>query len=141
MNKAGVKHIYNEGKFSSIERNPEEEKTIIYSNLEHLKGLNFNKEKILTDNEFKRLLKSVNYLVSHDDLPENTAPFKLIGISSNSIKYTFYCIHKEIFTTNKIHDSFINFLKVYFQNIFSNWDQKTIKIKFSVKPKNIHSKH
>jgi len=115
-------------------RNLKSEKKIIYERLKHLKGNNLHKEKIMSDEEFDRLLLTVCELVFNNNLPEDTRAFSLNGISGSSIKYTLYKIHCDIFSNTPIKDIFIQFLQTYFPDKLGNWEFKNLKIKFSVKP-------
>ncbi len=103
------------------------------NHLEHLKGYNLSKEKIMPDNEYIRLINLVSQLIETKKVPKNNKPFNLMGISGNSIRYSFYKIQKSIFTDNKTKEYFIHFLNTNFNNL-RNQSFDTIKTKFSTKP-------
>jgi len=108
-----------------------EEQKAIYKHIEHLKGVNHSKDKIMSDANFERLLNDLYYLVEKDSLPTFEKPLPQIGVSNNSLIYTFRLIHKELFTTKKIRESFIYFLQKYFSQL-SEIEQ--MKVAFSKKP-------
>lgn len=98
-----------------------------------LKGVNHIKEKIMSDKEYETLIKHVSYLIKYDKVPTITKPQKAINLSNQHLIHTFYLIHKEMFTTLKIRDSFLVFLKKYFVQLSNISDIRTA---FSKKPKN-----
>lgn len=91
-----------------------ENQKIIYTHIKHLEGFNNFKEKIMDKNDFRKLFHDICYLVNYDKVPVIKKPLKQIIISNQSLIYTFRLIHKDIFTTSKIKDSFHEFLKKYF---------------------------
>jgi hypothetical protein len=99
--------------------------------LEFLKGENRSKEKIMSDSDYNALITHLNYLITHDKVPEFTKPQKPINLKNQSLIRMFYLIHKEEFTTIKIRESFLSFLKTYFIQLSEISDMRTA---FSKKP-------
>lgn len=116
--------------YSEKPHSQEGDREIILKHIKHLKGLNSFKVKIMTDKEFERLFSDLCYLVENDELPSFDAPMRQIGVTNASLIYTFREIHKEIFTTKKIKDSFIEFLEKYFAQL-ANYE--SMRVAFSKK--------
>ncbi len=102
-----------------------ENEKVVYKHIEHLKGLNAMKEKIMPDESFNRLFKDICYLVENNTLPTFNKPLAQIGVSNQSIIYTFRLIHKDLFTTKTIKPSFIEFLQSYFSQLKKIENMKT----------------
>ncbi len=111
----------------------EDKKEIIESHLKFMNGVNPSQESILTPNDYEWLLSKTIELVEIGECPTIEKAIRP-KISATSISYTFYLIHKEIFTTRPIRDGFIDFLNRAFKQ-FANTEWTTIKTKFSVKHK------
>lgn len=107
---------------------------VVLKHIEHLKGQNAMKEKIMSDADFERLFKDLCYLIENNALPTISNPLAQIGVSNQSIIYTLRLIHQELFTTNKIRPSFVEFLQKYFAQLS---DIGNMQVTFSKKaPKN-----
>ncbi len=101
--------------------------------LKHFSGFNLQKNKIMSDSDFNRLLEYTFYLIEHDKLPPNIVSIPKIGLPAAHIRYTYYLMHKSFFDTKEIKSNWIDFLqKVFYQ--FRNQEWQTIKTKFSSKP-------
>lgn len=110
-------------------------KSIARKHLHFLSGYNIQDEKIMTDNDYNKLLKYVDHLIENDELPDNITKIPNTGVSNGMIRYTFYLIHKELYTTISIKTAWIDFLMaVFFQ--FDSTSYITTKTKFSTKPSN-----
>ena len=109
-------------------------KTKIDEILGHLKGKNKSNEEILNKDEYKQLIENILHLINYEDLPEIKEPIRELNITTGSLRYSFYKVHKEVYGKNSIRDFFIDFLYEYFQQ-FQHAEKSTHKIKFSVKPK------
>jgi hypothetical protein len=108
-----------------------DDQKIIYNHIEHLKGDNQNREKIMTDENFNQLFNDLCYLVENNEVPEIKKPLSQIGVSNQSIIYTVRLIHKDLFTTTKIRPSFIEFLQKYFQQLCN---MENMQVAFSKRP-------
>jgi len=108
---------------------------IITKYTEHLSGVNTSQAQIMEQDEYVRLVESLKDLIKNNNRDEKLKPFNLIGISQGSIRYTLYQIHRDIFTTKRIKDDFIQFLLNAFPGLTGDSDFKTLKTKFSSRPK------
>ncbi len=111
----------------------EEQKATALQHLSFMKGVNGQNEKIMTEEQFRSLIAAVNSLIEFDCVPEIQKPLSQINLPTNYIRYTFYLLHKNLFTTKIIKDCWINFLHDMFSQ-FQNAERKTTKAKFSEKP-------
>jgi len=118
----------------SSNRDYEKEKEIIVNHLKHLGGLNLKKEKIMDENEYKRLIELTFQLVFNGVVNADAPPFKLSGITKGSIKYSYYLIHLDIYGNRPIRNEFIAFLKSKFPALFDKWEFDVLRAKFSGKP-------
>ena len=112
----------------------EEVEKIIDDNISYLKSKNFNGELIMTDDNYVRLKEYVTVMIINEEVPVIESPFNTPSVSNQTIIYSFYKIHKQLFGTKIIRDYFIDFLKAVFSQLHS-YANSTIKTKFSVKPK------
>ena len=112
----------------------DQDRAIIFEILAPLSGYNPIGLLIMSAGDFKRLLHYAEYLILHDSLPETIQAIQQIGISDEHVRYTFYRLHKRLFTTKSIRPSFINFLHQVFRQ-FEGYNKETTRKKFSVEPK------
>ena len=96
-------------------------------------GINHLQNKIMEDEDYNRLLQYTDYLIEKEKVPAGIKKISQINLSTGMIRYTFYLIHKELYTTNKIKTEWIDFLHAVFRQ-FKNAEWITTKTKFSVKP-------
>lgn len=113
--------------------NIQEQKEIAYQHLSFLKGTNAQNEKIMSDDKFTYLIDRVNSLIETELVPEINNPIPQINLPTNYIRYTFYRLHKALYTTKSIKESWINFLHDTFIQ-FNKAERSTTKTKFSEKP-------
>lgn len=113
--------------------NIQEQKEIAHQHLSFLKGTNAQNEKIMSDVKFTYLIDRVNSLIETELVPEINNPIPQINLPTNYIRYTFYRLHKALYTTKAIKESWINFLHDTFIQ-FNKAERSTTKTKFSEKP-------
>lgn len=101
--------------------------------LNFFSGNNPQQDKIMKDDDYNRLLQMVDFLIENEKLPDKINKISQINISTGMIRYTFYLIHKELYTTKNIKPEWIDFLHAVFEQ-FKNIEWNTTKTKFSVKP-------
>lgn len=111
----------------------QEQQKIAYQHLSFMKGFNAQNEKIMTDTQFNQLVSFMNSLIETDLVPAIQHPLPQIKLPNNYIRYTFYLLHKTLYTTKSIRESWINFLHDMFSQ-FKNNERATTKAKFSEKP-------
>jgi hypothetical protein len=103
-------------------------------NLNYLKSKNLKGDLIMTDEDYLKLKDYVTVMIINEEVPFIESPIKVLSVSDQTIIYSFYKIHQQLFGTKRIRDYFIDFLKAAFSQLHS-YDKSTIKTKFSVKPK------
>ena len=95
----------------------------------HFSGYNLQDEKIMTEENFDRLMNYIDYLVEHNATPPNVQQIPTINLSNEHIEHTFYLLHKELYTMRPTRDEWITFIKdVFYQ--FRDREFKTIKCKW-----------
>ncbi|MDY5890960.1 MAG: hypothetical protein SPJ43_02905 [Candidatus Cryptobacteroides sp.] len=95
----------------------------------HFSGYNLQDEKIMSDENFTRLMTYIEYLVEHNATPPNVQQIPTINLSNEHIEHTFYLTHKELYTMRPTRDEWITFIKdVFFQ--FRDREFRTIKCKW-----------
>ena len=100
-----------------------------------LSGNNPQQNKIMKDDDYNRLLQYVDTLIENEKLPVEIKKIPQINVSNGMIRYTFYLIHKELFTTKTIKPVWIDFIHAVFEQ-FNKTEWNTTKTKFSAKPSN-----
>lgn len=111
----------------------EEQKSIAYQHFLFLKGVNPQNQTIISSTQFDILITGVNELIETDLVPEIKNPLPQINLPTNYIRYTFYLLHKTLFTTKTIRESWINFLHDMFTQ-FNSAERSTTRAKFSEMP-------
>lgn len=105
--------------------------------IDAFKGYNIRSEKIMLDDDFKKLEEYVKQLIMKEEVPPNIQPIPKIKIPNVFIKHTFFLIHKELYSTKPKRDYFIDFL----HEVFSQFKGKksTTKTHFATPPTNYES--
>jgi len=98
-----------------------------------LSGYNRKNEKIISDDNFARLTTYICSLIDTGTVPTNIQPISHTGTSNEYLRYTFYLIHKELYTTRPIRPEWIELLHNVFTQ-FKDVDTKTTRKKFSTVP-------
>ena len=111
----------------------EEIERAIDDNLSYLKSKNPKDELIMTDEDYVILKDLITAMIIYEEVPIIDTPFNRLSVSNQTIIYSFYKIHVQLFGTRRIRDYFIDFLKATFSQLGS-YDYSTVKTKFSVKP-------
>lgn len=110
----------------------EEDKETARNSLAFFSGYNVQQEKIMSDADFNRLLEYVDALIEKREVPKEIKKIPPISLDTFFIRYTFYKLHKEFYTTKRIRDEWITFLHTVFEQFYCA--QSTTKTKFSDKP-------
>lgn len=113
--------------------NPQEQKTTAHKLLYFLSGHNLKNEKIMSDNDFARLVQYVENLIDTGIVPADIKPIYTLNISNEYLRYTFYLIHKQLYSTRPIRPEWINLLHSVFSQ-FENVMFETTRKKFSTAP-------
>lgn len=111
----------------------DEMKTIANEILKYMSGVNINNEKIMETPQFNRMLAYTFQLIETNKVPSTINKIPQINISAETIRYTFYQIHKALYGIRPKRDEWIDFLHAVFYQ-FDNSEWNTTKTKFSVKP-------
>ncbi|MBL0069523.1 MAG: hypothetical protein IPP39_13885 [Chitinophagaceae bacterium] len=67
--------------------------------------------------QFNQLIATVSSLIENELVPAIGNPLPQINLPTNYIRYTFYLLHKTLYTTKSIRESWINFLHDMFCNL------------------------
>lgn len=102
----------------------EQNKQIANEYLQFLKGYNIQKQKIMPDKEFQKLLDYTFHLIEFEALPKKIKLIPQTNISTETLRYTFYLIHKQLYGTKRIKKVWIDFLHNVFSQ-FKNSDLNT----------------
>ena len=111
---------------------------IIISVLGYLKNNNDKRQKIMSDEQFNLMIKYVNFYVENNTFPQNIKKLDSLKISNNLLRFTFWVLHKKLYTTNSIRQEFIQLIKQIFSD-FGNWEESTLKRKFGNRDKVQHN--
>lgn len=111
----------------------QEQHKIAFQHLSFMKGVNAQNERIMSNEQFSLLIVYVNLVIEKDLVPSIGNPLPQIGLPATYIRYTFYLLHKALYGTKSIRESWINFLHDMFSQ-FHNAERSTTKAKFSEKP-------
>lgn len=120
-------------KTTKSKANPQQQKNTAQKLINFLSGYNLKNEKIMPDDNFARLSNYIAALIDNGTLPANIQPIPQTGVSSEYLRYTFYLIHKELYTTRPIRPEWIDLLHAVFVQ-FNNSEKETTRKKFSKKP-------
>ena len=110
-----------------------ENKKVAKEMLNFMSGMNIQQEKIMSAENFSRMINYTFHLIETDDIPADIKKIPQISVSNEFVRYTYYCIHKALYGTHRIHPSWIEFLHAVFTQ-FSNTSPNTTRTKFSKKP-------
>lgn len=113
--------------------NTQQQKNIAQKRIAFLAGYNRKNEKIMTDSDFARLITYIHSLIDTGTVPTNILPISQTGISNEYLRYTFYLIHKDLYTTRPIRPEWIDLLRAIFTQ-FQGVEKETIRKKFSTIP-------
>ncbi len=119
-----------------IESSPSiyEDSNEIESTLKYLKGNNDKGQLIMSEENYKKMINYVTYFNENQALPENIEKIPHINISQNLLQFTFWVLHKRLYTTSEIKDEFIHLMKAMFSD-FDNWAFSPLKTKFGSREK------
>ena len=110
----------------------------INSILGFLKEYNDKRQKIMTDEDHNLMISYVLYYVVHNNAPDIEKRIESVNISKALLRYSFWVLHKKLYTTRPIKDDFIQLLKDMFV-CFDSWEFRTLKNKFGNKDKVTYS--
>lgn len=97
----------------SVEKSDEE---VIHSVIGYMKGKNEKQEVILSEDDYQLLLNYTSCLISNKEIPVITRKLKP-NMQNGALMFTFWVLHKELYTSTKIREYFYDFLKEVFINL------------------------
>ncbi len=118
--------------------NPQKQKATAQKLIAYLSGYNRKNEKIMRNEDFIQLTTYICTLIDTGELPTNIQPIAQTGVSNEYLRYTFYLIHKELYTTRPIRSEWIDLLHGVFTQ-FKCVEKETTRKKFSTKPTHYNS--
>lgn len=101
---------------------------IIHSIFDYMKGLNEQRENILSEEDFKLLIKYTSELVEQEKIPVVEKQLQP-KISNDLLRFSYWVLYKEIYKTSRIKPYFHEFVKTVFLN-FKDSEIKSIKSLF-----------
>jgi hypothetical protein len=111
----------------------QKQKELTQKRIAFLVGYNRHNEKIMSDDDFARLTTYIFLLIDTGTVPPNIQPISQTGTTSEYLRYTFYLIHKELYTTRPIRPEWIDLLHAVFTQ-FQDVEKETTRKKFSAVP-------
>ncbi|MDP3443806.1 MAG: hypothetical protein Q8T08_13180 [Ignavibacteria bacterium] len=94
-----------------------------------LSGLWLNKKKIMNDDEYKKVIEGVSHLIDFGEVKPIDRKIKTPA-TMLFVRRLFWTFHKDLYTTTRIKDCFIEFLHAYFE-CFKDSEKRTTKEHFS----------
>jgi hypothetical protein len=101
--------------------------------LKPLKYLNPQGRKIMSDDDYDRLVEYTMYLIVNDAIPADIKSITQTNISTGHIRYTYYRLHREIWGTKSLNVLVLDFLHLVFKQ-FENQGKETTRKKFADAP-------
>jgi hypothetical protein len=111
----------------------QKQKEIASKRIAFLSGYNRFNAKIMSNNDFARLTTYIFSLIDTGTVPPNIQPISQTETTSEYLRYTFYLIHKELYTTRPIRPEWIDLLHAVFAQ-FRDVEKETTRKKFSTVP-------
>ncbi len=115
--------------FKTYEKSNEE---LIHSILGFMKGENERKETILSEEDFNRLIDYTLILVEEERVPEIGKKLNPNLSSKDIIRFSYWVLHNELYTSSSIRLYFYDFIKTVFENFKDN-EISSIKSQFGTK--------
>ncbi len=127
LNEDGI--VYNPiNEYSSIEKTNEDK---IHSILQYMKGKNEKQKIILTESDYNLLIQYTTHLIEKEEVPVISKQLEP-DVTNDTIRFTYWALHKELYTTKQIRTYFYEFIKAVFTK-FKDSEIKSIKSQFGTK--------
>ena len=104
----------------------------------------FNQKKVMSDDEFKRLIEYVDYMIEKENIPSQIVPINKTALPTGYITYIFYLIHEKLYGRNRrlyfiefLHKVFTQYQSIDFDK--SRLEESTTYKKFSLKPQKFYT--
>lgn len=105
--------------------------TLIMSIFGYMKGNNEKGVKILSDNDFLKLIEYTTHLIEEESNPKVEEKLR-VNLNTDVLSYSYWVLHKNFYTSKKIRDYFYSFLMDTFSN-FEKQASTSIKSSFGSK--------
>ncbi|MFV0566845.1 MAG: hypothetical protein ACK5NB_13555 [Flavobacteriaceae bacterium] len=103
----------------------------IHSVLSYMKGKNEKQQIILNEEDYNLLIEYTTHLIEKEEVPEVSKQLEP-KLSNDLIRFSFWVLHKEIYTTKEIRKYFYDFIKIVFEKFKGN-EISSIKSQFGTK--------
>lgn len=104
---------------------------IIHDVLSFMNGKNEKQEEILSKEDYNLLIEYTTHLIEKGGLPTFTKQLKP-NLTNDVVRFSFWVLHKELYTTTKIRPYFYDFIKLVFENFKDN-EISSIRSQFGTK--------
>jgi hypothetical protein len=111
--------------------NQQTDEEIIHLVFDYMNGLNDKREKILSDEDFVLLIRYTTELINNEQISEIDIKLQP-KISNDQLSFSYWVLHKKIYTTKRLRNYFYDFLINTFSN-FENMEKSSIKSTFGTK--------
>jgi hypothetical protein len=111
----------------------QKQKSITQKRIAFLSGYNRLNAKIMSETDFALLNTYICSLIDTGTMPTNIQQISQTGTTNEYLRYTFYLIHKELYTTRPIRPEWIDLLHAVFAQ-FNDVEKETTRKKFSTVP-------
>lgn len=101
---------------------------IIHSIFDYMNGMNEKREDILSEEDFNLLIKYTSELVEQEKTPVFEKQLQP-KISNDLLRFSYWVLHNELYTTKRIKPYFYDFVKTVFLN-FKESEISSIKKQF-----------
>ncbi|MFK7000735.1 hypothetical protein [Flavobacterium oreochromis] len=108
------------------------DEAIIYEVFGYMQNKNQKGELILNVVDFNLLISYIKYLVKHEEVPSTVSRKLKPKLSNDLLRFSFWVLHKELYTRKRIRSYFYDFIKSVFEN-FSDSTIESIKKQFGTK--------
>lgn len=115
--------------FRIVEKSNEQ---LIHSIFDFMKGENERKETILSEEDFESLIEYTTFLIEEERVPKISKKLKPNLSSKDIIRFSYWVLHNELYTSSSIRPYFYQFIKEVFDNFKDN-EITSIKSQFGTK--------
>jgi len=105
---------------------------LIHSIFDFMKGENERKETILSEEDFNSLIEYTLCLVEEEKVPKISKQLNPNVSSKDIIRFSYWVLHNELYTSSRIRPYFYDFVKKVFEN-FSKNEISSIESHFGTK--------
>jgi len=103
-----------------------------------MKGVNDAKQQIMPEDEYNLMIGHIVAFIEEEKIPFIEKKINKTNITNELLRFLFWVLHKEHYTTTSINPNFFEFIKATFKQ-FDDVSHKTLRSKFANK-NNLSSK-